>query len=261
MAPLAALLAAACLSGAPPPPDANAYVRALVGAQHQREEALSLYTYDVAETREELDGRGRARRRETRALEVYFVRGHPVRRLVARDGRALSPKEREKEDARARQLAADLDAGRAATEQPGVRISRVLERYEFAYAGREEVDGRCALVFDVAARPGRFDLERDAILRRLAGRLWVDEEDRAVARVRVRNTGGLRFALGLGATVSSLGFEAEFLRMEDGVWLPRRVEAQAEGRKLLFAGFRTRTTTTYSNYRRFAVDVEERVSP
>jgi hypothetical protein len=258
---LAALLAAACLPGAPPPPDASAYVRALVGAQQKREEALSHYTYDVAETREELDSRGRSRRRETRAFEVYFVRGRPVRRLVARDGRPLAPKEREKEDARARQLAADLDAGRAATEQAGVRISRVLERYEFGYAGREEVGGRCALAFDFSARPGRFDLERDAVLRRLAGRLWVDEEDRAVARVQVRNTEGLRFALGLGATVSSLGFEAEFQRMEDGVWLPRRVETRAEGRKLLFAAFRTRTTTTYANYRRFRVDVEERVSP
>ena len=77
----------------------------------------------------------------------------------------------------------------------------------------------------------------------------------------MRNTSGLRFALGLGATVSSLGFEAEFARLEDGVWLPRRVEARAEGRKLLFRRFHTRTATAFSGYRRFAVDVEERVAP
>jgi hypothetical protein len=255
------LLAAACLPGAPPPADPNAFVRGLVGTQEKREEALSLYTYDVDEAREELDSQGRPRRRETRSFEVFFVHGRPVRRLVARNGRLLAPKEREKEDARARRLAADLEAGRAATEQAGVRISRILERYGFTYAGREEVDGRCALAFDFAARPGRFDLERDGVLRRLAGRLWVDEEERAVARIRVRNTEGLRFAFGLGATVSSLGFEAAFARMEDGVWLPRRVEARAEGRKLLFVSFRTRTTTTYTNYRRFAVEVDEQVSP
>ncbi|MFN8092658.1 MAG: hypothetical protein U0599_10640 [Vicinamibacteria bacterium] len=261
MAFLAALLAAACVPGAPAPADANAYVRALVSAQRVREEALSLYTYDVAEVREDLDAGGRAARRETKGFEVFFVRGRPVRRLVERDGRPLPAKERAREDARARQLADDLAAGRSATEQPGLRISRVLERYDFAYAGREDVAGRCALAFDVAARPGRFDLDRDALLRRLAGRLWVDEEDRAVVRLQVRNTGGLRVGLGIAASVSSLGLEAEFARMEDGVWLPRRVEARAEGRKLLFASFRVRTTTTYSNYRRFAVDVEERVAP
>ncbi len=260
MAFLAALLAAACVPGAPAPADANAYVRALVFAQRAREEALSLYTYDVAEVREDLDAGGRATRRETKGFEVFFVRGRPVRRLVERDGRPLPAKEKAREDARARRLADDLAAGRAATEQPGLRISRVLERYDFAWAGRQDVAGRCALAFDVSARPGRFDLDRDALLRRLAGRLWVDEEDRAVVRLQVRNTGSLRVALGIAA-VSSLGLEAEFARMEDGVWLPRRVEARAEGRKLLFASFRVRTTTTYSNYRRFAVDVEERVAP
>jgi hypothetical protein len=255
------LLAAACVPGAAPPPDASAYVRGLVGAQQKREEALSRYTYDVTETRDDLDAEGRVRKRQTRAWEVFFVRGRPVRRLVLRDGRPLPADEREKEDAKARALAADVEAGRAATEQPGVRISRILARYDFAFAAREEREGRCALIFDFVARPGTFDLDRDAVLRRLAGRLWVDEEERAVARVAVRNTEGLRFALGLGATVASLGFEAEFARMEDGVWLPRRIEASASGRKLLFKSFRTRTTTSYTGYRRFAVDVEEHVAP
>jgi hypothetical protein len=255
------LLAAACVPGAAAPADTGAYVRGLVGAQQKREEALSRYTYDVIETREDLDGDGRVRRRRTRAWEVFHVKGRPVRRLVLRDGRPLPADEREKEDAKARALAADVEAGRAATEQPGIRLSRVLERFDFTFAGREERDGRCALAFDFAARPGSYDLDRDAVLRRLAGRLWVDEEERAVARLAVRNTAGLRFALGLGATVSSLGLEAEFARMEDGVWLPRRVEASASGRKLLFRSFRTRTTTAFSGYRRFAVDVEERVAP
>jgi hypothetical protein len=53
-----------------------------------------------------------------------------------------------------------------------VRLSRILDRYDFSAVGREAVDERCALVFDLAARPDDFDLERDGLLRRLAGRLW-----------------------------------------------------------------------------------------
>jgi hypothetical protein len=41
-----------------PLPEGNTFVRGLVGAQRQREEAVSLYTYDVTE-REELDRNGR----------------------------------------------------------------------------------------------------------------------------------------------------------------------------------------------------------
>ena len=234
-------------------------MRGLVGAQRQREEAISLYTYDVTEVREQLDRDGRVRRREIRAYEVFHVKGRPVRRLVARDGRPLEGKQREKEERRAGELASALRAGTATSEQPGVRLSSVLERYDFSAIGREAMDERCALVFDFAARPGDFALERDGLLRRLAGRLWVDEAEEAVARVEVRNTSGLRFALGLGATVSSLSFEARFRRLEEGVWLPRSLAVSAKGKKLLFKGFRVRTTTTYDRYRRFEVDVREEV--
>lgn len=244
-----------------PLPEGNAFVRGLVGAQRQREEAVSLYTYDVTEVREELDRNGGTRQRKTRAYEVFHVKGRPVRRLVAKDGRPLEGKEQEKEERRVGELASALRAGRAASEQPGLRLSRILERYVFSAIGREVVDERCALVFDFTARPGDFALERDGVLRRLAGRLWVDEEEQAVARVEVRNTSGLRFALGLAATVSSLSFEARFRRLEEGVWLPNSVAVAATGKKLLFKGFHARTTTTYDRYRRFEVDVLEEVRP
>jgi hypothetical protein len=197
---VALVLGVSCAALAPLP-EGNAFLRGLVGAQRQREEAVSLYTYDVTEVREQLDRDGRMRRREARAYEVFHVKGRPVRRLVAKDGRPLEGKEREKEERRAGELASALRAGRAASERPGVRLSRILERYAFSAVGREAVDERCALVFDFVARPGDFDLERDGLLRRLAGRLWVDESEKAVARVEVRNTSGLRFALGLGASV------------------------------------------------------------
>jgi hypothetical protein len=88
----------------------------------------------------------------------------------------------------------------------------------------------------------------------------VDEEERAVARVEVHNTSAIRIALGLGASVSSLGFRSEFTRLpDDGVWLPRSIETLAVGRKLLVSGFRVRTTTSYGRYRRFEVEVQEQL--
>jgi hypothetical protein len=110
---------------------------------------------------------------------------------------------------------------------------------------------------EFTALPGDFALERDSVLRRLAGRLWVDEEERAVARVEVHNTSAIRIALGLGASVSSLGFRSEFTRLPDGVWLPRSIETLAVGRKLLVSG--PWTTTSYGRYRRFEVEVLEQL--
>jgi hypothetical protein len=39
------------------------------------------------------------------------------------------------------------------------------------------------------------------------------------------------------------------------------MNAAAEGKKLLFRGFRMRTTTTFHDYRRFGVEVQEEVRP
>jgi hypothetical protein len=256
---LATLLALACPQA--PLPEGDALVRGLVGTQRRNEDALSLYAYDVLETREALDGRGRATRRETRGYEVFHVKGRAVRRLVSRDGRALPPREREKEDARARELAQALREGSAASEQPGVRLSRVLERYRFRALGREQAQGRCVLALEFEPRPGEYALERDALLRRLAGRLWVDEEERAVVRVSARNTQGLSLALGIGARVSGVALDVEFARLEEGVWLPRRVSAEATGRRLLLFPFRARVTSDYRDYRRFEVSIEEERKP
>ena len=261
MIPLAAFAVAATCAAAPPVADAKAYVRGLVGGQRRQEEALSHYTYDVSESREDLDSQGRTVRRRTRGYEVYHVKGRPVRRLVSRDGRPLPPADRQRVDERARALAEAIRNGQAVSEEPGVRLSRILERYDFRFAGREPVDGRCALVFEFSPLPGDFALDRDFVLKKLAGRLWVDEAEQAVMRLDVRNTGGVKLALGLGANVSAASFRGEFERLEPGVWLPRLLQGGAEGRKLLFIGFRVRETLAFGNYRRFDVSTDETVRP
>jgi hypothetical protein len=256
---LALLLLAACAAATAPLPEGDAYVRGLLTAQERREQALSRYTYDLREEVFELDRAGAVRKRRTRDFEVFMVKGRPVRRLVAKDGQPLTPKEREKEERRVRELADAIAAGRSATELPGLRLAKLLERYRFVARTREELSGRCAIAFDFAALPEDFELDYDGVLRRLAGRLWVDEEERAVARVEVHNTSGIKIALGLAVKVSSLGVSAEFTRLEPGVWLPRSVETVVLGRKLLVSALRVRRLATYSGFRRFEVDVEESV--
>ena len=195
----------------------------------------------------------------SRTYEVFFVRARPVRRLVAEDGRPLSAERQRKVDREAREKAEAISGGSAVTEQPGVRLSAILDRYDFRALGREAVDGRPSIVLDFGARPGRRTIEGDNVLRNLAGRIWVDEAEGEVVRAEARNTSSIRFALGLGASVSTLSFRLEFRKVDDSVWLPLRTEAAFAGRALLFKGFRTRVTTTYGNYRRFRVDVDERV--
>ncbi len=241
-----------------PLPEGNAYVRGLVGRQRAREAAVSRYTYDVLEAEEQLDKHDKVKKRKTRRYEVFFVKGLPIRRLVEENGRPLSPDKQAREDRSSREKTKSISQGLVAREQAGTRISQILERYDFQAVARESLPGGDAIVLDFAPLPGKRKLDSDNVLRAITGRIWVDEQDQAVARAEFHNTTSIKFVLGLGASVKSLEVRLEFQPMEDGIWLPLRVSATAAGRFLVFKGFRTRETTTYSNWKRFGVETEER---
>lgn len=259
----AALAAALVLLGAeaPPLPEGNAYVRGLVDRQRHREEQLDRYTYDLDAVREDLDERGAVKESHTRRYQVFFVRGRPVRRLVEEDGRPLPPGRQAREDRKAREMAEAVRSGRAVSERPGVRLSTILERYDFRAVGRETIAGRPAIVLEFSPRPGERKIENERFLRQMHGRLWVDEAEEEVVRAELANLAPLRLGWGLGASVSSLAIRIEFRKVDDEVWLPAEEETMTAGRMLLVKKFRTRLRRTYSGYRRFIVESEESPSP
>jgi hypothetical protein len=240
-------------------PEGNGFVRGLVQKQRQQEELLNTYTYDLLEVEDEVDKKGGAKSEKTRLYEVFYVKGRPVRRLVAEEGIPLSPDRQAEQDKRVQDRVRHIE--QKTLEETEFRLSQILERYDFRSIGREDVDGRPAVVLDFAARPGKRDLRHDNVLRSLAGRVWVDEAEQEIVRAQVRNTTGIKFALGIGASVSTVEFSVEFQKMDEAVWLPRRSSVLAEGHILLFKGFHTKTTETYSRYRRFEVQSEETVQP
>ena len=241
-------------------PEGNAFVRGLVGAQKRNEDALNRYTYDLLDVREDLDDKGGVKKRHSRLQEVFYVKGRQVGRLVSENDMPLSPDKQAKEDRKVAEKVKSILEDKAVTEKPGVRLSQILERYDFHAAARETIDGRAAIVLDFAPRPGKRDLDGDSVLRRLTGRIWVDEEERQVVRAELRNTDAVKFGLGVVAKLSSLDALLEFRKLEEGVWLPRSIRIEYAGRKL-FKGFKTRQTATFDRFRQFEVESEEKLTP
>ena len=256
-----ALLLAGVLLGPAEPslPDGNSLVRELARKQRHWEEVLDSYTYDVEVLREELEKDGRVAKRRIRAYEVFYVKGRPVWRLVRDEGQPLDADRQAKVDRAVKEKVDAINEGRSAAELAGVRLSAILERYDFRAVERESLDGRPAIVLDFSPRPGSRPLEHDNVLRVLAGRVWVDEAEREVVRAEIRNTAGVRVLLGLGASVSTVSATFEFRKVGDTVWLPVREETQASGRVMLLKTFRTRVVLSYDHFRRFQVQAEEKV--
>jgi hypothetical protein len=251
---LIALLAAEAL------PEGNTYVRGLVDGQRRREEAVNRYTYDVSEVKEELDDDGRPRSVETARYEVFHVKGRPVQKKVARNGQPLSEDEAVREERRVREEVDSILKGKAGADDD-VKLSEVLERYDFRTVESEDLDERRTLVFDFHARPGERKLEGDRFLRVLSGRIWVDEAERELVRAEMRTTQGVGFLWGLGPSLETPSVDMRFDRAEEGLWLPARLQAMAKGRMMPLKGFRVRVTLLYGRYRRFDTDTQERIGP
>lgn len=245
-----------------PLPDANELVRSLVERQRSFEEAIDSYTYDVVTTEQELDGQDRVKKTHVRRYQVFFVKGQPVRKLVEEDGRPLPPEKARKEEKHALE-----EAGKARREGGSpkereaaeVRISEVLARFDFTALGRELVAGRETVVVAFRPLPGKRDIEQDNVLRALAGRLWIDEEERAVVRADLASHQKIKMMGGLLLSLSSFALTVDFVPVDE-IWLPRRSEAFVAGRVLLLKGLRERVTEEYSDYRRFDVSTEETVT-
>lgn len=250
----------------PPLPEGNAYVRSLLEGQRAQDEAINDYAYDLEERREELDGEGRTKETHTRRSQVYFVKGRSVRRLVSVDGVPLSPKKQAEEDRAAEERARAIREGRTVQETPSVRLWTLSEKSDFKAVARELREGRSTLVFDFApqrAAEGWSGKAGEPLLQALSGRLWIDEEKKRVARIDAKSATGASTKIRTGVSVNAFSLMAEFQALQGeggpgGVWLPKKTEVVVAGRAFLFKKFRARLTTTYSNYRRFAVETEEK---
>jgi len=187
----AMLLAGALLApSAPSLPDGNALVRELAQKQRRWEDILNSYTYDVEAVRDELDKEGRVTKRESRRFEVFYVKGRPIRRLVAEEGRPLGAERQAKVDREVKEKVDAVKEQRVAVETTAVRLSQILERYDFRSVDRETVDGRPAIVLEFTALPGSRPLAHDDVLRNLAAMKSV------AGKVRFHNIG---LSIDLGA--------------------------------------------------------------
>lgn len=244
-------------------PEGNAYIRSIVGGGRPQDAAINDFAYDLEEVRETLSEDGKTKARESRRYEVFFVQTRPVRRLVSKNGVPLSAREQAKVDRSAESQAKAIAEGRTVSEQPGIRLASLLDSFEFKTVGREEPLGRSVLVLEFAPRkdgslgPSGNRAER-AVARILNGRVLVDEADRRVTRLQASNSRGEKAGVGPSVKLRSFEVLMEFSRVEEGVWLPQKVVTLASGRAFFFRTFRVRQTSTYSNYRRFQVDTEER---
>jgi hypothetical protein len=110
----------------------------------------------------------------------------------------------------------------------------LIKRFEFTLVGREILNGRPALMVDFVPAKGKLPERnlKDRFINKAAGRVWLDEEDYALAKVALRLTEQVNVLGGLVGAVwkFTYGFERE--RTENGLWFAREANWHLEGREV-----------------------------
>ncbi len=215
---------------------------------HQRQAELieKDYLFREDSTVKELNGSGGVKKTEERAFDIYWLQGVRVARLVRKDNKDLSPEELKKEDDRIdkdlikeKEKRAKADANGKETDSTGrdeITLSRILELGSFSNPRRQLIAGRPTVLVDYTGDPhAKTRNAGEAALKVLTGTIWVDEQDKAVARIEAHFFDNFKIGGGLVVSVhKDTAFTLANVRINNEVWLPGTLDAHGQARYLLF---------------------------
>lgn len=227
------------------------------------EAARQDYTYHVHSEEQELDSKGNRKKNTMIDAESLTIDGVRVNRIVARDGKPLTPDETKKENDRIDKEVAKAKERRAKLQNKGkdtdangddeISASRILELGSFSNPRRILIQNRSTIVADYTGDPNaKTHNAGEAAFRNLVGTVWIDEQDRVLVRAQGHFINDFKIGAGLIADIKKGSqFEAQFTKVNNEVWLPTTIDGQGKIRILLFAGFNGRIHLATSDYRKF----------
>ncbi len=240
-----------------------------VSENQRRSRLLEMsYVYEVTRTQMTLGQNSEVKKSESLTFEITPVEDGEYRRLIKRDGQPLSDNEAKKEQRKLeeslRQRVANstersrLERKRAERRRKETQFwDEVLKAFEFRPAIDDTYHGRRVLAFDAIPRPRYVPADNDLkILKKIQGRLWVDEAEAQIVRADIEFIEDLKFGAGFLAKINKGGtLKIWKTKVNDEAWFPNRSEVVVNGRIVVFKNFNLKFVSEFSNYRRFETEV------
>ena len=258
-----------------PLPDIPTLLRELQANEDKIESLLDTYSYNQKIIKRELGKDGVLREKESETFQLSFYKGQRISRLIEKNGRPLNDKEQaeadkdaakrveelEKEDAKDTEQMKNGGAGGAPSrDDRRISIAEVLRASRLINPRRERFRGRDVIVFDFEPDPN-FDFKNAKSMIKFfgktAGVMWIDEEDKQVARLEAflfdsfKVGGGVLAKLQKGAS-----FTLENERIGDEIWLPSQADINLSIRVLLVKGININQVVRSYGYRKFETEVK-----
>ena len=164
---------------------------------------------------------------------------------------SIAQRQKETPAERARRIA-DWEKKRQREREP---LDEVPDAFNFQIAGEGQIDGRAAWIVEGAPRPGyhaRSSLAK--LFPKFRGKLWIDKADYQWVKTEAEVTGDISWGLFIARLSKGARLEVQMTRVNDEVWLPKRIDAKASARLALVKKYNVESETSFSNYRKFQVE-------
>jgi hypothetical protein len=254
-----------------PLPELKPFLAELRKTLHTDSLLLSQYTYTDKLTQIELDSKGKAKKTEVSAFQIFPGSPEHVgyRRQIVRGGKPLSPEELRREEQslqkrideaqrkRSQITPAERERNRTARlRREQLIIDDALGVFEIEEIGRENIEGRPAILLRFhpkkTYKPKTFEGKS---MQHVAGKAWIDEQDHQVARVEIEVIDSIAIGLGILAKLEKgASIVSERRKINDEIWLPVKTDVTLNARVLLLKGFNMRQINEYSDHKKYTVD-------
>jgi hypothetical protein len=261
---MAALIAILFAQGEPSPvksqdrssaPDARQIMEASIAATQRDWKARLHYTYIERDENRRRDLAGRVKSEDVEVSRTILVNGVPFEQLVERNGQPPSAEQERKQKGVLDKLKRETPEQRAERlrkrEEGNTSIvQEVPKAFDFQVVGEESVNGRPAYVLQATPHPGYHAQGKYGnMFSKVAGKLWVDKQDLGWIKVDGQVIQPFSVGLFLVRLLRGAHITMEQTRVDDGIWMPERVEVRAAARIFFVKSLVIDRVLTYSEYR------------
>ncbi len=244
-----------------PLPSVASLIHDVQANQLQLDKVRETYTFRETQIMHQLDKHGAVKKEERREYNVFFVNGHPIQRLVRKDGNALSPADETRETEHIEHKVQDAQQtppGDLLNSRHQVSISRLLAIEQFSNERRVIMDNRPMIALDYTGdrKAQTHGIAEDAS-KHLTGTVWVDEKDLQVRRVQATLDSPFRLELGLVSLSQGSSFTFDQKLVNNEVWLPTSASVHIEAKAALFLGYHVQVEIVDDQYRQFKAAAEQ----
>lgn len=211
-------------------------------------------------TRTEIDSKGDSKPVQKTA-EVLMINGSPYSKLIALDGRPLTPQQAREQEQKLRE-----EVSKRAAESPRERRSRIgkydeernhdhqillelINAFNYTVLGEERINGRDAWILHGVLKPGYVPKNREGkVLAGMDVKFWIDKETLQWPRVEAEVQKPVSMYL-VGTVHPGTRFVLEQEVVSATVWLPKTFRIQVKASALGFLNRDSSSEESYANYR------------